>query len=244
MYRAKTGIAVGLFCKTPAAGFSKTRLSPPLLPEDCSRLSACFIRDTTATIAEVVAGSPHQGYAIFTPAGSEADLRPLLPADFGLQSQREGGFGARLFGAVEDGLARGHTGVILVNSDSPTLPASILSSAVAALADGTPVVLAPALDGGYTLIGVSVADSRLFDDIPWSTSGVYRRTIQQAYEAGLSVVQLPMWYDIDDAMSLRLLAAELAGTRPAFASPALQGGQAAATRTLYDDLRRAGRIAP
>lgn len=237
-----SGIAVGIFCKTPAPGYSKTRLSPPLLPEDCSRLSATFIRDTTATIAEVVAGSPHAGCAIYTPAGSEPNLRGLLPAGFTLQLQRDGDLGRRLLGAVEDGLARGHVGVILVNSDSPTLPASILRSAVDALADGAPVVLGPALDGGYTLIGVSAVDQRLFDDIPWSTAGVYRRTLQRADEAGLPVIELPMWYDVDDAMSLGLLAAELAGIAPAFAPPTLRGGPAAATRALYEALRGAGRI--
>src|SRR3982751_2559128 len=110
-------VAVGIICKTPAAGFCKTRLSPPLAPEDCAGLSACFIRDLANTISELTADGVVP-YAVYTPIGSEAALRALLPREFRLQPQVEGGFGVRLCTGLSDLLKAGHAGAILINSDS------------------------------------------------------------------------------------------------------------------------------
>ena len=130
--------------------------------------------------------------------------------------QCEGDFGERLLQGTNDLLDAGHDGAILVNSDSPTLPASILRAAVDAVRQGDNVVLSPAFDGGYTLIGLSKPHRRLFEDIPWSTSSVYRLTLERAREIGLPVVNVPGWYDVDDAASLRMLEDELAGRGSAF----------------------------
>lgn len=221
-------VAVGIFCKTPAAGFSKTRLSPPLLPEECSALSACFIRDLAATIASL--GSEVAPYAIYTPAGTEAALRTLLPPGFRLLLQRDGDFGTRLSHAVTDLLRPGHAGAILVNADSPTLPGSILRSAVDALLHRDAVVLSPALDGGYTLIGLSRPWPELFADIPWSTPHVHRLTMQRAAEINVPITNVPGWYDIDDKQSLQLLRTEFAGGTLPFVEAGLKGADAPATR--------------
>jgi uncharacterized protein len=223
-------VAIGIVCKTPIAGFSKTRLSPPLRPDECAALSACFIRDLAATIRTIALEGGVTGYAVYTPAGSETNLRRLLPVGFRLLLQGEGDLGARLLQATIDLLELGHAGAILVNSDSPTLPAGILRAAVAAVRAGDAVVLSPALDGGYTLIGLSRPHRRIFADIPWSTSRVYGLTLDRAKEIGVPVVTVPPWYDIDDAHSLALLEAELAGTAPTFAAPGLMGAEAPATR--------------
>ena len=164
-------VAVAMVCKTPLAGQSKTRLSPPLRPEDCALLSACFIRDAASTIHSLSAEGDVTAYAVYTPAGSELALRPLLPASFRLILQGDGELGARLTRATADLLAAGHAGVILVNSDSPTLPRAILRAAVDAMHRGDRVVLSPALDGGYTLIGLSKPHPEIFTGIPWSTAG-------------------------------------------------------------------------
>jgi rSAM/selenodomain-associated transferase 1 len=229
-------VAIGIFCKTPAAGFSKTRLSPPLRPEDCAVLSACFVRDLAATIDGVAREGAVVPYAVYTPLGSEQQLRTLLPASFRLRAQCDGAFGARLLHAAADLLRAGHAGAILVNADSPTLPASILRAAVSALRCGEDVVvLSPAFDGGYTLIGLSQPHPRLFADIPWSTSQVHRLTVDRAAEIGVPVVAVPGWYDIDDSRTLRLLEAELAGKRPAFAEAAgLVAAPAPATRRFLE----------
>lgn len=224
-------VAVGIFCKTPAAGQSKTRLCPPLHPDECAALSACFIRDLAGTIEEVARDGGASGYAVYTPAGSEDALRPLLPPSFHLLPQREGDFSVRVIAAMR-ALLDEHASAILVNADSPTLPASILRGAVDATRQGDNVVLSPALDGGYTLVGLSKMHETLFTDIPWSTPRVYGATVARAAEAGVPVVNLPGWYDVDDAPSLAILLSELAGEPPGFAAE-VRGATAPATRAHF-----------
>ena len=228
-------VAVGIFCKTPAAGFSKTRLSPPLRPEECGMLSACFIRDLAATIDGLSPGGEATPYAVYTPAGTEDRLRALLAPSFRLLLQCDGDFGTRLLRATADLLEAGHAGAILINADSPTLPACILRTAVRALLRGDDaVVLGPAIDGGYTLIGLTRPHARLFEGIPWSTPEVYRLTVERAAEIGVPVVEVPLWYDVDDKATLRLLEAELAGERLAFAEAGMKGAPASATRQFLE----------
>lgn len=213
-------IAIAIICKTPTPGRSKTRLSPPLLPEECAEISACFIHDLAATIGGLAESGMVAGGAVYTPRGSEAQLRGLLPAGFQLVPQGEGDLGARLHKGIADLLAAGHAGAIIVNSDSPTLPRAILEDAATALRRGAPMVISPATDGGYTLIGLAQPQARLFEDIPWSTDVVFALTLERAREIELPVVILDPWYDIDDATTYALLEAELAGERPGFAAAA------------------------
>jgi rSAM/selenodomain-associated transferase 1 len=221
-------IAVAIICKTPAPGQSKTRLCPPLHPNECAAISACFIRDLSRTIDILAQDGGVTGYAVYTPRGSESALRRLLPQRFRLMPQGEGDLGARLLRGTRDLLDAGHAGAILVNSDSPTLPIAILRQAVAAVRGGSDVVLSPALDGGYTLIGLSKGHETLFSDMPWSTPAVYPLTLERAAAASLSVVNVPGWYDVDDHASFRILEGELSGQRPAFTS--IPGADAPATR--------------
>ena len=228
-------VAVAITCKTPEPGRSKTRLSPPLRPEECAAISACFIQDLARTIASLVPDGDVTGCALYTPIGSENELRRLLPSGFTLCSQHDGDFGERLLNGMRDLLAV-HRGAILVNSDSPTLPREILRAAVDAVKAGDQVVLGPADDGGYTLIGLSRVHERLFEDIPWSTSAVHRLTVERAHELGLPVVDVPGWYDVDDDASLRMLLDEVDGRRPAFAAHA--GADAPVTRRFLHERRQ------
>jgi hypothetical protein len=201
-----------------------------LRPDECAEISGCFICDLAATISSLTQNSGIAGYAVYTPTGSEERLRRLLPADFGLAAQGEGDLGARLAGGIEDLIALGHAGAILVNSDSPTLPPEILRDAADALRDGDRMVISPAIDGGYTFIGLSRPHPELFADIPWSTSAVFGLTLQRAKAIGLETQVLDPWYDVDDANSYAMLEAELAGQRPDFADPALPLQDAPRTR--------------
>lgn len=99
------------------------------------------------------------------------------------------------------------------------------------------MVLSPAADGGYTLIGLSRPHRRLFEDIEWSTSTVFQRTLDRAAEIGLRVVKVPGWYDVDEAADLRLLEEELLGGTPA--SLPMKGADAPATRRFLLERNRA-----
>ena len=139
----------------------------------------------------------------------------------GLLPPRRIGLGDALFDAAEDLLAAGYGAACLVNADSPTLPTGALVAAARALAaPGARLVLGPAKDGGYYLIGLKQPHRRLFEDIAWSTDRVYRQTLDRAAEIGLDAVTLDAWYDVDDVASLRRLVDELGSPDPAgYAAP-------------------------
>jgi uncharacterized protein len=230
-----SSVAVAVLCKTPRAGASKTRLSPPLRPEECAVISGCFISDLSNTIQSIASDEDIAPYAVYTPKGSEDALRQILPYGFNLALQAEGDFGIRLLQGIRDLLGAGHAGAILVNSDSPTLPKEILRQAADAVRRGDNVTLSPALDGGYTLIGLSRPHARLFEDIPWSTGDVYRLTLERAREIGLPVETVPGWYDVDDASSFQILENELSGQRLPFAATDLVSANAPATKRFVLD---------
>ena len=236
-------VGVAIICKTPEPGKSKTRLSPPLSLDQCAALSECFIRDLSANIQTLCDRRGLQGYAIYTPAGSEDAMRALLPPAFGLILQSEGDLGARLLAGTRDILARGHDAAIIVNADSPTLPMRALDVAVdRLLADEDCVALSPAVDGGYTFVGLKRPHPRLFEDIPWSTEIVHRLTVARAGEIGLPVFDAPTWYDVDDAATLAVLRAELDGAQPPFADARDALAATPATRAFLDALAQAGRV--
>jgi uncharacterized protein len=202
--------ALAVMTKAPHAGISKTRLIPPLSAAEAAALSACFLRDTCENIAAISSEGNAEGIAVYTPVGAEDSFEGLLPETFSLLSQRGSSFGDRLFYAAEDLLAVGYESLCLVNSDSPTLPPTLLRTAVSELAQpGDCVVLGAAMDGGYYLIGLKKAHRHLFTDIDWSTSMVLTQTIERAAEIGLEVAILSAWYDVDDAATLRHLCDEL-----------------------------------
>lgn len=227
--------ALAVMAKAPRPGKVKTRLSPPLTLDQTAALNVRFLRDTTQNLA-TIAGSA--GLISYTPIGDEALFDDLLPETFALVPQRGDVFGERLFAAAEDILAIGYGAVILINSDSPTVPAAAFQQAVDALAKpGDRVVLGPSQDGGYYLIGLKQAHPEPFERITWSTPAVLEETMARCGEASLEVVLLPTWYDVDDAQTLAILEAEvLKGQRPAFAS--VDGYAAPHTRELLLTLDR------
>jgi rSAM/selenodomain-associated transferase 1 len=208
---AQDGVcALGIMIKAPRAGAVKTRLVPPLDHDEAARLSVCFLRDTAENIASVTFEEPAEGIAVYTPVGSERAFDGLLCEGFKLVAQRGDAFGERLFHAAEDLLALGYESLCLIDSDSPTLPRACLAEAVRVLAvPGDRIVLGPSDDGGYYLIGLKHAHSRVFERINWSTSLVLEETIERAHEIGLEVTLLPAWYDVDDGVTLSRLCAEL-----------------------------------
>jgi glycosyltransferase A (GT-A) superfamily protein (DUF2064 family) len=196
-------------------------------------LSSCFLRDVATSIEQVPQPVGRKGYGVYAPADAEAELRQLLPPSFGFLQQSDANLGNVLYRATQGLLALGHDCVLLVNGDSPTLPPGFLVDAVDLLRrPGDRMVLGPASDGGYYLIGLKRAHRPLFDDIPWGTEAVARLTLERASQFGLDVSLLPEWYDIDDATTLGWLRDELNGRSARFKS----GGSAEATRAYLAKL--------
>ena len=202
--------ALAVMTKAPQAGQVKTRLSPPLTPDEAAELNKCFLRDTTAAISRVTIHNDARGIAVYTPIGTESTYVEILPGDFSLLPQRGVGFGERLCFAAEDLFRCGFDSVCLIDSDSPTVPAENFSKAIEFLKTRSDrMVLGPCDDGGYYLIGVKKPHRELFERINWSTERVFDQTMRRAREIGLEVKLLPPGYDIDDASGLRRLYNEL-----------------------------------
>jgi uncharacterized protein len=225
--------AIGIMCKAPHAGRTKTRLAAHIGASMAAELSACFLRDVARAIEAVPEELGRKGYGVYAPAGTEAQLRELLPPGFRLMLQAGDDLGKALFGATKELLAAGHDSVLLVNGDSPTLPPVFLAKAIELLRQpGDRMVLGPAADGGYYLIGLKQPHGHLFADIAWGTATVAHGTRQRAADIGLPVAELPEWYDVDDVATLDWLRAELAGRLERFPG----GGAASATRALIAKL--------
>jgi len=249
--------ALVVMAKAPRVGKVKTRLAPAVGFEGSAALNICFLKDTTRNIDSVASvfavggdsrpahddetvmnGAPAvQGLISYTPVGDEAAFDGLLPEGFSLIAQRGDGFGERLLATAEDVLSCGFGAVCLIDSDSPTLPQSALMRAVEELLrPGDRVVLGGSDDGGYYLIGMKQAHAAPFERIAWSTASVYAETVARCHEAGLELVELPLWYDVDDAATLAVLEAELhGGKRQDFA--AVDGYDAQATREWLGQFR-------
>jgi uncharacterized protein len=222
--------ALAVMTKAPRAGKVKTRLVPPLTPEEAATLNVCFLRDTTAAISDVARGGKASGVAVYTPVGTAALYQGILPKGFSLLSQRGEVFGERLSFAAQDLLHLGFDSVCLIDSDSPTVPQTAFAEAVKILSQpGDPVVLGPSDDGGYYLIGLKKLHRRIFEEIDWSTEKVLDQTLQRAAELGLQVHCLPRSFDVDDGMTLRRLCEELVGG-------ASLGQKAPATQRFFAEL--------
>jgi hypothetical protein len=176
------------------------------------------LRDTTETIRAAAASVPIAGYAAYAPAGTEEALIPHLapgmpliladgsePAPAGVE-----GFGRCLLHTVQALFDRGHAAACVLSADTPTLPTATLVTAATLLLTGSErrAVIGACDDGGYYLLGMRRRHAGLFTHIAWSSDTVAAQTRDRAAALGLELVELPLWYDIDDAESLDRLVQE------------------------------------
>ena len=191
--------------KQPAPGQTKTRLCPPLTSFQAAERYECFLRDTLDAMREVPGVEPVIGYL---PDDAQDYFHQLAP-DMSLIRQRGSSLGERLDDLLKQALNGGSQKAVVMDSDSPTLPADYLSMAFEQLTE-TDVVLGPTTDGGYYLIGVKQPQPRLLRQVQMSTSHVLADTLALVKASGLSVSLLPTWYDVDTIADLRRLESEIA----------------------------------
>lgn len=200
--------ALMVVAKQPAPGQTKTRLSPPLRGQDAAALYECFLRDTLDTIRRARESLEFQPIIAYLPPGAEGYFRELAP-DFERLLQQGENLSERLHNATAHCLLNGFDQAIIMDSDSPTLPAANLCQAFRVLDDGADVSLGPCDDGGYYLIGLKQPAPDLFLNVTMSTPSVITETLAQAALQNLRVGMLPICYDIDYVADLRRLVSEL-----------------------------------
>ncbi len=192
--------------KKPAPGQTKTRLCPPLTHPQAADLYDCFLRDTLETMRKVPGVQCVIG---FLPDDAHTYFKELAP-DFELACQRGDSLGERLDHLLTDALVNGASKAVVMDSDSPTVPADYLTQAFNLL-ETADVVLGPTNDGGYYLIGLKQPQPHLLRQVQMSTPHVLTDTMTLAQSSGLTVVLLPAWYDIDTIADLQHLDSDIAG---------------------------------
>ena len=203
--------ALVVFARHPVAGRVKTRLTPAMPAAHVAALYAAMLADTLAAGAACCAAVREIWWA----DEQEDENAFEVPSPFAQRRQPAGDLGARLAAASAALLAAPGARVVIIGSDAPALSAAHLDAAFAALREHD-VVLGPAGDGGYWLIGLSRAAPELFDGIAWSTDAVLRETRARADRGSLRVAMLPTLADLDTPADLaRLMARVALGTREA-----------------------------
>src|SRR5262245_61773588 len=199
-------VAVALLAKAPIPGFAKTRLIPALGEDGAASLQTRLIERavTTACLAHT---GPVTVWA--TPDASDpvfARMRSRFQIE--LARQVDGDLGARMLAAI----TAANAPTLVIGTDSPALTCDHLRGAAGILRAGTDVVIFPAEDGGYALIGMREPHSGLFVDMRWSVPGVMAETRRRLQQCGLTWQEPVTLWDLDTAADLeRARATGLAG---------------------------------
>jgi uncharacterized protein len=190
---------IAIMTRAPSS-HGKSRLIRDLGIDDGASLRLALLQDTLDSVSAVEA----EKAVLYTPPDREAEIRAVtrFPAVF--LPQRGSTLGERMREGARDLLASGFDAVVLIGSDLPTLPPAHISAALDMVTRrGEVLVLGPAEDGGYYLIGVTQSHPELFERIPWGTPLVLQRTREAAEALGIPVETMPVWYDVDSASDLR-----------------------------------------
>ena len=196
--------------RAPVPGRVKTRLCPPLDAEQAAEFYECVLRDVLHELAASERWDTWVAYA----ERSRDYFQQLPEPGIALLPQRGASLGERMHAVFTDLCHAGYSHVVLVGSDIPTLKAVSVTRACDLLERSrSDLVLGPADDGGYYLIGLNGPEEGLFTDIVWSTAAVLEQTLAKARQLGLRVRTVAGTYDIDVAEDLKRLRRDLKNSR-------------------------------
>jgi rSAM/selenodomain-associated transferase 1 len=196
--------------KAPIEGQVKTRLTGKMTAEAARQLYIAFLNDSFALMEAVADERDDLSLVLcYTPEGAEEAFEEVERQGSLMIAQRGDDLGQRLAGGFADVFHLGFDSVIAIGADSPTLPEEMVHEAFDSLADDKDVVVVPAEDDGYCLIGMRQPQPEIFQNIPWGSGGVMAATEAQAKTMGLSWIVGPPWYDVDTPEGLERLKEEL-----------------------------------
>lgn len=208
---------VMLFTKYPTPGYAKTRLASTVGADHAAQISRLLSERIVQTIRRFIATNPQPiistiHYTTITSTDTDLDLMrawlgtPAAPYENCEQliRQTSGDLGERLRAAFEHSFGQGVEKVVVVGADIPEISCAILGEAFEQL-DGADVVIGPAEDGGYYLLGMRELHAQLFQGVEWSTDSVFESTVRIAESVGLSVAKLRRLRDIDVPADLAYL---------------------------------------
>ncbi len=205
---------LGLLAKWPTPGQVKTRLAAETSPEWAARVAYAFLADTIERLAEIEA----QRILVFAPSEARPFFAELAGPRFLLTPQSKGDLGCRMAAFFRDVFRHGPAKAVLVGVDSPSLPLSYIESAFEQLPIAD-LVLGPAADGGYYLVGCAGTIPPIFDHMNWGHSSVLSETISRLNDPSCRFALLPPWYDVDTLNDWRMLKGHLSALRRAGIDP-------------------------
>ncbi len=184
-----------IFSRYPEPGKTKTRLIPVLGAEGAATLQRQMTEHKLADVRKLQAFYPISVEVHFA-GGDEQLMQSWLGSNLIYKRQCEGVIGCRMAAAFQASFNAGTNSVVLIGSDCPDLNAQLMAQAFQALRQHD-LVLGPAQDGGYYLIGLHRLIPELFTGITWSTAEVLQQTVSIAHRLGLAVAYLPLLSDVD-----------------------------------------------
>ena len=187
--------ALFIFTRFPQAGCTKTRLIPALGEQGAADLQRQM---TEYLLSQLVRISIHRSLSLqvhFT-GGTIEQMERWVGKRFLLVTQAQGSLGDRLIAAFQQGFDSGFNKIIVIGSDCPEIGKENIAAAIALL-ETHDVVLGPAVDGGYYLIGLNQPCPYLFENVPWGTQRVLAVTEAIALKYNLSIALLETLSDID-----------------------------------------------
>ena len=195
--------AVILFARDPILGQVKTRLRPSFDDETILKLYICFVEDSLEKIRQV---DNVKCFVGVSPDNHSGLFKGIESFGMSLFVQRGKDLGEKMRQAFADRFAEGYNKVVIIGSDSPSLPVSYINKALASDKD---LVLGPSTDGGYYLIAMSGKLSEVFSGVAWGTENVLDETLKKIKGTSVSFELLPIWYDVDSPDDLKFLKTHL-----------------------------------
>jgi uncharacterized protein len=196
----KKSNALILFARTPRIGKVKTRLNPDLSQETILKLYTRFLNDSIEKILRIsesdhfIAGFPKEDLAYFENISQKRGVS-VFP-------QSGDDLGEKMRNAFDDRFSDGYEKVVIIGSDSPSLPLENIRMAFRSEKD---IVIGPSADSGYYLIGMCGRRIEVFEGVKWGSEAVLRETLEKVQVAKASLELLPIWYDVDEFQDLALL---------------------------------------
>ncbi|HKI38587.1 MAG TPA: TIGR04282 family arsenosugar biosynthesis glycosyltransferase [Gemmataceae bacterium] len=212
---------LGLFAKWPEPGRVKTRLAAGTSSAWAADVALAFLRDLVRRLGVV----GDRRVLAFAPPDARPLFADAVGGSFALVPQQDGDLGRRLSSFFNDQFAAGAGSVVVLGTDSPTLPLTFVDQAFTALAEAD-MVLGPATDGGYYLVGCRRGVPPIFDGISWGGSTVLAETVARLANPASRLALLPPWYDVDTLDDWRMLCGHLAALRRAGLDPGVPDTEA------------------
>jgi len=184
-----------IFSRYPEAGAAKTRLIPVLGPEGAARMQRALTERTVALARRLAAERPLTLQLSYS-GGETSAWRKWLGDDLDFRDQGPGNLGERMARTLDRAFDRGYRRIVLIGADCPSLTVAALSAAFDTLADHD-LVVGPAADGGYYLLGLSRSAPEIFLDQPWGRPELLARTLKAADSLNLSYQLLTELADVD-----------------------------------------------